>query len=509
MLLPAGARADELLVMPFACKLIGGRTVLEPGPEVGHRIFGPRETRRFTACSPVNPSLCRNWDVHRFDLDCDGSRTSWVSVVAAAGETNRRARLVDGRLQLRMGPRWALPPDDPCARGPARDDRFTDGRMRRYCADRLAMAPPPVVEMPAGFAPMFGIDGIIVKAAPAPGRGQLPPIVAQPPSDRAARAEPPWPSPFGEVPPSRPEREPVAKEPQARPPPSLVWPEATVEAPSKAEPAPADPKIASRPEPASPPPVTGVPPKTTAPAPEAKPAAKAPATRPPPEARAPPDPKPATKVPDNAPAPAREVAAPPAPKSAPADKSPTAPATSAESDDRAVSLNPFNILRATTTGAIVALAGLVLGLLTAFAVARRRERARHARMRPRDFASASLGGSRAKPKPPARLGYARGRAPPNAAASAMSRVPGASAQRGSLAEWGERMPETRAEALQVLGIGVTPGATETALKKIVDGLRMSWHPDLARDEADRQLRELRSKQINAAWEILQAQRADA
>jgi hypothetical protein len=203
------------------------------------------------------------------------------------------------------------------------------------------------------------------------------------------------------------------------------------------------------------------------------------------------------------------VAAPPAPKSAPADKSPTAPATSAEPDDRAVSLNPFNILRATTTGAIVALAGLVLGLLTAFAVARRRERARHARMRPRDFASASLGGSRAKPKPPARLGYARGRAPPNAAASAMSRVPGASAQRGSLAEWGERMPETRAEALQVLGIGVTPGATETALKKIVDGLRMSWHPDLARDEADRQLRELRSKQINAAWEILQAQRADA
>ena len=47
-----------------------------------------------------------------------------------------------------------------------------------------------------------------------------------------------------------------------------------------------------------------------------------------------------------------------------------------------------------------------------------------------------------------------------------------------------------------------------ALKKIVDGLRQSWHPDLARDDADRALRELRSKQINAAWDLLQSQRAE-
>lgn len=490
MLLPPGAGADELLVMPYACKVIGGRTVLEPGPDVGHRIIGQRETRRFSACSPVNPRLCRNWEVHRFDLDCDGARVPWVSVVAAAGEMSRRARLVDGRLQLRMGPRWALPPDDPCARGQDPDDRFFDGRMRRHCADRQALAPPPVVEMPVGFAPMFGIDAIIAGAAPGITPPPHPPIVAQPPPDRPARAEPSWPAPFGEVPPSRPEREPVAREPQ--PPPSLVWPEATVEAPSKAQP-----------EPASPPPVSEAPPKTRAPAPGAKlPASPAP---PPPAAQAPLEPKAAAKVADSRPAPGKQEAAP-----APAPKSPPAPATSAGPDDRAVSLNPFNILRATTTGAIVALAGLVLGLLTAFAVARRRERVRHAGMRPRDFASASLGGGRARPKPPARLGDARGRVPPNAAASAMGRVPGANAPvQSALAEWGERMPESRVEALQVLGIGVTPSANEAAIKKIVDGLRMSWHPDLARDEADRQLRELRSKQINAAWELLQRHRAEA
>jgi hypothetical protein len=69
------------------------------------------------------------------------------------------------------------------------------------------------------------------------------------------------------------------------------------------------------------------------------------------------------------------------------------------------------------------------------------------------------------------------------------------------------MPQTRIEALQVLGMGVLPDTGETAIKKIVDGLRLSWHPDLARDEPDRRLREHRLKQINAAWEIIQGKRA--
>jgi hypothetical protein len=89
----------------------------------------------------------------------------------------------------------------------------------------------------------------------------------------------------------------------------------------------------------------------------------------------------------------------------------------------------------------------------------------------------------------------------------MSRVPGRTAAASTAAEFGDRMPETRAEAMQVLGIGVAPTANEAAIKKIVDGLRQSWHPDLARDETDRVLRELRSKQINAAWELLRGQRA--
>ena len=101
--------------------------------------------------------------------------------------------------------------------------------------------------------------------------------------------------------------------------------------------------------------------------------------------------------------------------------------------------------------------------------------------------------------------------PPNAAASAMHRVPVPGRgvpveEEGMPANWGNAIPETRAEALEILGMGVTPDANDAAIKKIVDGLRLSWHPDLARDEADRQLRELRLKQINVAWEIIQGRR---
>ena len=160
--------------------------------------------------------------------------------------------------------------------------------------------------------------------------------------------------------------------------------------------------------------------------------------------------------------------------------------------------------------AFVALTG---GLLTVFALARRRGARNAAGRRPRDIATVSLDGRGKRAKPaPARIANTRGKLPPNAAASAMNRVPmpgeGAATGSGMPSQLGDRIPSTRLEALQVLGMGVAPSANDAALKKIVDGLRLSWHPDLARDEADRQLRELRLKQINAAWEIIQGKRGE-
>ena len=69
-------------------------------------------------------------------------------------------------------------------------------------------------------------------------------------------------------------------------------------------------------------------------------------------------------------------------------------------------------------------------------------------------------------------------------------------------------PQTMADAYRVLGIN--PDAAPAVAKKLVDALRMSWHPDHARDEGDRRTRESRMKQINAAWDLVKGhQRAAA
>jgi len=70
-----------------------------------------------------------------------------------------------------------------------------------------------------------------------------------------------------------------------------------------------------------------------------------------------------------------------------------------------------------------------------------------------------------------------------------------------------RLPMTRGEAYDFLGVNAdVPDAT---LKKLVDALRVCWHPDLARDERDRLEREERIKCINVSWELISGKRAAA
>jgi hypothetical protein len=59
---------------------------------------------------------------------------------------------------------------------------------------------------------------------------------------------------------------------------------------------------------------------------------------------------------------------------------------------------------------------------------------------------------------------------------------------------------TRLEAYTFLGVNAN--ASDIALKKAVNALRECWHPDLAANEEDRRLREIRIKQINVAWDLI-------
>jgi len=66
---------------------------------------------------------------------------------------------------------------------------------------------------------------------------------------------------------------------------------------------------------------------------------------------------------------------------------------------------------------------------------------------------------------------------------------------------------TRLEAYAFLGINAS--SSETVLKKAVNALRQCWHPDFATDEEDRRLREVRTKQINVAWDLISRKQMSA
>lgn len=84
----------------------------------------------------------------------------------------------------------------------------------------------------------------------------------------------------------------------------------------------------------------------------------------------------------------------------------------------------------------------------------------------------------------------------------IARIAGGAAEQSTFDQTSEKgaVPQTPADAYRALGLNST--APPAAIKKVVDALRMTWHPDLAADEYDRRLREERIKQINAAWDLL-------
>ena len=71
----------------------------------------------------------------------------------------------------------------------------------------------------------------------------------------------------------------------------------------------------------------------------------------------------------------------------------------------------------------------------------------------------------------------------------------------------ENTDATLKEAYEALG--ANPTTSSKILKKLVDALRATWHPDLAQDEDDRRAREERIKQINVAWDLIADRRVEA
>ena len=452
--------------MPLQCTVQGGRVSLAPAAaERTYRILGAHENHPFTACAPSAPDVCRTWTVHKFDIACDGGRVAWINVVAAFLEaTPRRAWVEGGRVHFRMGPRWNGPAYDGAC-----DPQRNAGGPSPECRRSAQADGGAVIALPAGFAPMLSTGGRFVPVTP-------PQTIAavEPPKEQRPPAQTLLPTPRPALDTSAKPRDPAVVRP-----PTLV-----------ATPPPAD---------------SGGWETTTAPTFGADAFDVDAAQR--------------KRIfvlvmiammmatlsfviaqrwwsdrltPLLSRKPSRGSAASAAP---PATSAPGHPEQhNAEAD----------VVTALIAGAVnthQAVRQIVAGLKA---------------LTLRDVLTADLDDVRRallSPDLAAQVTEHRWREVRSAVEGIvgdLERVRRMAVSAAAL-ELGARspaaMPETAAEAFDILGVNAD--ARPVVVKKIVDALRQSWHPDLARSEDDRRAREDRIKQINVAWDLISARQKAA
>ncbi|MDO9381530.1 MAG: hypothetical protein Q7T86_01575 [Hyphomicrobiaceae bacterium] len=519
------AHAEDVVVMPYRCAIVEGKPVLTPADETGHRILGKLEKQKVKTCSTVDPKRCRQWATFKFDVDCSGTRVPWMQVFANAGEhTRRRVWERNGRLRVQNTTQRSKRIDDMCARRMGVNQEWWS--VNEICDEASPLNAPTATEMPAGFAPMVGLDAVF-----------LPEGSIAMPSQRTAKA--------GSATATQTETASIETAPQAKP--------ASAAAAETATSQKVKPALASE--------AASVAPGDAAPValPSEAPTEKVTETMREAEQALPPQPareEPMQTASQSQPAIARAPAAatenataPPAEPAAQDDGAMRVAALEVRGEPGAVvdghtpaapdaaaperAAGPQMAVTATETEGgsagnafayiIVALASGFL--LTTLLVVKWLGRADTSETVPQDVSArdkvprenrpAAMAGSVAVastvdpgelPRPSSGTALAVATHHFTAPAPTRRQVPQYAARSMTI---GERMPSTTGEALAVLGMGVASESNLGSLKKIIDGLRMNWHPDHAQDEADRQDRELRLKQINAAWDILGGKAAGA
>lgn len=165
------AAGAEHIAMPFACHVDRGRVVLMPSPERHYAILGLRSQRPYTWCLPGD-GPCRIRMLHRFDISCGGTRVPWLSVAAAARRTGgRETSIENGRMRVALMPRGALLGEE-CADPPSLADRglkrqVVAGSFERPCWPRLGgRTSAAFAHLPPGFAPLNEAGARIVMGQP-------------------------------------------------------------------------------------------------------------------------------------------------------------------------------------------------------------------------------------------------------------------------------------------------------------------------------------------------------
>jgi hypothetical protein len=161
------AEARERLVMPFTCAVEGGEVRLARGAEHSYRILGTRHEEVVTACTSANSAGCRTVMVHRFNIACAGAPVAWMEVAAAIGSAAaNRVWVEGGRLNLVMPGRAVATPAS-CLKGS--DGNGLEHRvvLKGDCLPWSRRAQVEHLVLPEGFAPVGELGArLMIDGAP-------------------------------------------------------------------------------------------------------------------------------------------------------------------------------------------------------------------------------------------------------------------------------------------------------------------------------------------------------
>jgi hypothetical protein len=178
------AEARDQLVMPFDCGFERGHVRLSPSAERRYFVVGGREERAFTACRPQLPVGCHTITVHRFAISCGGASVPWIRVAAAIRHVGTGpAWIKDGRLNLMLPARNRPAARPSCFDGPAFANAHagTNRRIALY-RDCVRASGYDHVVLPAGFAPLgeLGARLLVATGIEAANAAQVAPAASLP-----------------------------------------------------------------------------------------------------------------------------------------------------------------------------------------------------------------------------------------------------------------------------------------------------------------------------------------
>ncbi|HWK39499.1 MAG TPA: hypothetical protein VNR88_11335 [Hyphomicrobium sp.] len=159
------AEARERLVMPFGCDVEAGEVRLSPGAETSYAIIDHRDEQTVTTCTQARSADCRTVMVHRFTIACAHGAVPWVRVAAAMrGGSANRAWIEDGRLNLVLPARADLEAPARCRNGAG--GRSAGVLLSGDCLPWARKASFEHLVLPNGFAPVGELGARLMFNAP-------------------------------------------------------------------------------------------------------------------------------------------------------------------------------------------------------------------------------------------------------------------------------------------------------------------------------------------------------